>query len=326
MATVTKTLSLIVTAVRAEALDVLSVELRDPKGAALPPFTPGAHLELDIVSVPGRPPLVRHYSLSNDSRETDRYVVAVARAPNGRGGSAAMHDFIRVGSAVSARGPRNNFPLDKSADFHRFIAGGIGITPVLSMIHWCVANDKQWSLLYSARSKNRAAFFELLRAFGNNVRFHFDDEHQGSASDLGAELSSPLRGEHVYCCGPAPLMEAVRTICSDRDPDTVHFEWFSAESSSVSSVEAGEFEIILRRKGLRLPVPKDRSILHVLENHGVVVSNSCREGVCGSCETTVCAGQVDHRDHVLTKSEKALNQTMMVCVSRAISDTLELDL
>jgi tetrachlorobenzoquinone reductase len=317
---------LTVTAVRAEALDVLSVELRNQSGTHLPSFAPGAHLEVEVPGSRSGTTLIRHYSICNDNREQDRYVIAVARPLDSRGGSAAIHNLVRVGSTLCVRGPRNNFPLEQEAQFYRFIAGGIGITPIISMILWCVANNKRWSLLYCVRSKTRAAFFETLSAMKNNVRFHFDDESVPAVPDLKAELCRTVSGEHAYCCGPAALMHAVRDLCSERKPDSVHFEWFSPDPTTVADTAPSEFEVILRRSGLRFGVPKDQSILETLETNGISVPNSCREGVCGTCETTVCSGEVDHRDHVLSKSERMANKSMMVCVSRAVSSSLELDL
>ncbi|GAA0761414.1 PDR/VanB family oxidoreductase [Ideonella azotifigens] len=318
------TFTLSVAAIRAEALDIISVELRSHDGKDLSPFEPGAHLEIDVLQSGGGRHLVRHYSICNDSAEADRYVIAVARAAASRGGSAALHDLVKVGTSVNVRALRNNFPLTREAASYRFIAGGIGITPILSMIRWCIAAGKAWSLLYCVRSKVRAAFFEELNGMGESVRFHFDDE--SGLPNLQAELSDPKPGEHVYCCGPSPLMKAVESLCLNRDPDTVHFEWFSADASNVHQAEPAEFEVVLKRSGLRLSIPEDRSVLDVLDANGVVVANSCREGICGACETAVCGGVVDHRDHVLTKAERAAGQSMMVCVSRAMSPVLELDL
>jgi tetrachlorobenzoquinone reductase len=159
------TIPLIVTGVRAEACDVLSFELRDPNGKPLPAFSPGAHLEIDVPTAHGQS-LIRHYSISSDWRDADRYVVTVGRAAESRGGSVAMHHDVRVGTTLSVRGPRNHFPLKPDAEFYRFIGGGIGITPIMSMLRWCIANNKPWSLLYCARSKNRAAL--LRRTVAND--------------------------------------------------------------------------------------------------------------------------------------------------------------
>lgn len=319
------TLILNVSGVKAEALDIVSIELRQSDGGTLARFEPGAHLELEV-DRPGAQPLVRHYSLCNDCSESDRYEVAVARAAGGRGGSAAIHDFVRVGTAIRVRALRNNFALEKTAGFYRFIAGGIGVTPILSMIRWCIRNNKPWSLLYCARSRSRAAFYDVLRNLNGAVRFHFDDESVGMVPDLGAELDDPVAGEHVYCCGPSSMMSAVRNLCTTRDEATVHFEWFSGAESDAGAAPSAEFEVLLQKSGKRLGIPADRSILDVLEANGMQVPNSCREGICGACETTVSSGVVDHRDHVLSPSERACNQSMMICVSRAKGAFLELDL
>ncbi len=319
-------LRLKVTRFVAEAKDVVSLELRAAGGGPLPVFTPGAHLEITVPSIaPVSRPLIRHYSLCNDSRERDRYVVAVGRARQGRGGSDAIHDGLRVGTMLSVSPPRNHFPLVADAGHYRFIAGGIGITPILWMIRWCEANNKDWSLLYCARSRVRAAFHEELRAMGSRVRFHFDDEC-GGPPDLAQALIPNAPDEHVYCCGPEPLMLAVESRCAARPAGQVHFEWFSAkEIQGGAPGTAKPFTVRLRQSGLTLEVPADQSILDVMEVHGVSVPFSCREGLCRTCETPVHAGEVDHRDQVLSDAEKSANKSVLICVSRARGEHLELD-
>jgi vanillate O-demethylase ferredoxin subunit len=338
---------LAISAVRAQALDVISVELRDPRGMPLPPFAAGAHLEVDIASPQhGERPLIRHYSLCNSPNERDRYVVAVARLATGRGGSIALHDLVHAGLTLDVRGPRNNFPLVADAGFYRFIAGGIGITPILSMIRWCEDHGKQWALLYCARSRIRAAFYEDLLPFGDKVRFHFDDERHGQVVDMAMELSRAHAGEHVYCCGPQPLMKAVERQSAGRAAGSVHFEWFGAGAGAGTDpspdpnpdpvqsrrenppqdTRAESFEVVLRSSGKRIRIPPDKSILDVLEENDIAVPYACREGVCRSCETRLCSGEAEHRDYVLTAAEQAANRSLMICVSRARSAVLELDL
>lgn len=322
-----ETLSLVVSAVRAEALDVLSIELRDPRGGRLPPFSPGAHLEIEL---PGAgedgATLLRHYSLCNAYSETDRYQVAVGLAPNGRGGSRHVHAHIRVGTTISARPPRNNFELCEEAQHYRFIAGGIGITPILSMLRWCETNGKSWSLLYCARSRIRTAFYEQLSALGSGVRFHFSDEADGGLADLEAELAMNEANEHVYCCGPQSLMQAVRSAGAHRPADSLHFEWFSSAQPDGVNASADAFEVLVRSRGLRLRVERNKSILETLEEHGISVPFSCREGLCRTCETPLCGGVADHRDFVLSEQEQHAQTSLMVCVSRAKTPLLELDI
>ncbi len=318
-------LSLEVSDVRAEALDVLLVELRRAGGGALEPFTPGAHLEIELPNG-----AIRHYSLTNDWRERDRYVIGVGRAANGRGGSDFIHQSLRRGAMLISSPPRNNFALDLEAASHLFVAGGIGVTPIMSMVRRCEAEGRDWRLVYAARNAQRAAFYETLRGFGDKVRFHFDDQ-AGTVLDARRWLAERPDGQHVYCCGPQPLMRAVREAASHHPAQSVHFEYFVAPAAEPPGEAAdavprpGEFRVELRRSGLSLVVPADRSILEVLEANGVKVPFSCREGLCRTCETTVCAGEVEHRDYVLSTEERAKSKTMMVCVSRARSPVLVLD-
>ncbi len=313
-------LALRVTEVQAEARDVMLLELRAVEGGMLPAFEPGAHLEIELPNG-----LIRHYSLTNDWRERDRYVIGVGRASHGRGGSEFLHRSVRCGLPLTSSVPRNNFPLDPGAASYLFIAGGIGVTPILSMIRWCEAQGRSWRLVYAARNGQRAAFYETLREFGARVHFHFDDQARG-VLDVRRWLADERSGEHVYCCGPQALMQAVQSQALNRPAQNVHFEYFAAPDAAAPSTCAGAFRIDLRRTGKSLPVPADRSILEVLEANGIAVPFSCREGMCGTCETAVCQGEIEHRDHVLSQDQRAAGKSMLVCVSRARSPVLVLDL
>lgn len=315
-------LALALVDVRAQARDVVLLELRDPNGAPLPPFEPGAHLEITLPNG-----LIRHYSLINDWREREHYVVSVGRVADSRGGSSFVHQMLRCGTVLDVAVPRNNFRLDPGAESHLFIAGGIGITPILAMIRWCEANHQPWRLVYAARSAQRAAFCDVLRGFGAKVRFHFDDEHSGWL-DVSAVLADVRAGEHVYCCGPPPLMALVKKQAADLPDTRVHFEYFNAPvaDASAATAVAGSFRVDLRKSGLSLQVPPDQSILEVVEAAGLRVPFSCREGLCRTCETTVCEGEVEHNDYVLSQDERDAGQSMMICVSRARSAVLVLDL
>jgi len=321
-------MTLRVAGVRAEARDIMTFELRSLAGGVLPAFQPGAHLELEVADIEGSAQsLLRHYSLCNPATQRDRYVVTVALDATGRGGSRAMHAGWRVGSLVRARSLANHFELTARAPRYSFIAGGIGITPIRSMIHWCEDNGRAWSLLYCTRSRVRTAFLEELRAYGDRVAFHFADEHAGARADVHTAIDLLEPGEHVYCCGPASLMSAVAAASTARAPGSVHFEWFAAPQGGVAGGgETRPFEVVLRRSGLRLRVDADRSILDTLEANGISVPSACREGLCRTCETGLCAGEADHRDMVLSESERAAQTSLMVCVSRAHSNVLELDL
>jgi tetrachlorobenzoquinone reductase len=306
--------------VRAEARDVMTLELRSLGGEALPPFEPGAHLDLHLPNG-----LVRQYSLTNDWREHDRYVIGVGRAENSRGGSDYVHSQIRAGMQLKISSPRNNFPLDADVEKFVFIAGGIGVTPIMAMVRWCVANQKDWRLIYAARSRQRTAFYEELCAFDRNrVHFHFDDE-RGQVLDASAAISRWTESERIYCCGPDPLMNAVKSLTEHLPSSAVRFEWFTAPAAD-EDLPSDSFEVELARSKTKLVVPADKSILEVLEENGFEVPFSCREGLCGTCVTNVISGEPDHRDYVLSDEEREAGKLMTICCSRSKSPQLVLDL
>lgn len=313
-------ISLRVSDVRSEARDVMWFELRDPQGRELPPFTPGAHLELSLANG-----LIRHYSLCNDATERDRYCIAVGLARDSRGGSRHLHQSLRLGATVQVSAPRNHFPLELAAEGYVFIAGGIGITPIMAMVRHCLAAHRPFRVYYCARNRQRCAFYEELRAIApGHVVFHFDDEQDGRLFDARAAVAAAGSSAHLYTCGPEPLMKAVEAAAARHPADRVHFEWFTAAATDVAGDRP--FTVVLRQSGTRYEVPPGRSILEVLEDHDAGVPYSCREGLCATCRTSVLAGEVDHRDKVLSAAEKATHREMMICVSRAKSDVLELDL
>lgn len=313
-------LELVVAEVRCEARDVLALDLSAPGGVDLPPFTPGSHLE---VYLPGG--LIRHYSLCNDSRERHRYSIGVGLARDSRGGSRYIHQNLRTGTRLTVSAPRNNFPMEPNAPEYVFIAGGIGITPILSMIRQCIATHKRWKLYYCCRNRQRAGFYEELAALEpGSVHFHFDDEQEGRLFDASAALESLPDTAHIYTCGPGPLMTAVQTAAAKRPQDRVHFEWFTAAAVETSSDKA--FTVVLKASGKRFEVPPGRSILEVLEDNDAGVPYSCREGLCATCRTCVISGIPEHRDSVLSATERESNKEMMICVSRSKTDVLELDL
>ncbi|MFI7634901.1 PDR/VanB family oxidoreductase [Nonomuraea sp. NPDC049400] len=294
---------------------VVALDLRDPAGAELPAWTPGAHV--DLILADG---LVRQYSLCGDPADRTTWRIAVLREPGGRGGSAFVHDELHPGTTILARGPRNHFPFH-SAPRHLFIAGGIGITPILPMI---AAADSQWRLVYGGRTATSMAFArELQAAHGDRVVLRPQDEH--GPLDLDAILAGEPPDALIYCCGPAPLLEAVEQRCADRPSGTLRMERFTPKDPG-APVVAESFEVELAVTGRTLTVPPRQSILEVVEEAGVPILSSCREGTCGTCETTVLAGEVDHRDALLTPDERAANDTMFICVSRAACPKLVLDL
>jgi ferredoxin-NADP reductase len=311
-----------VVGVRAEARDVMRLELAATDGRALPEFEPGAHVVLRLPNG-----AARSYSLLNDWRERDRYVLGIGRAEGSRGGSSYVHAELRTGAEIRCAAPANNFRLQPDAAHYLFIAGGIGITPILSMIRWCEATGKPWTLVYAVRNRSRIAFYEELAPYGDRVRFHCDDEH-GGPLPVTQCMAGLTPNAQVYCCGPAPLMTAVKECGGGLPAEALHFEWFSApaDAPAISAAPAAGFWIDLQRSGGSLFVPEERSILDVLESNGHEVPFSCREGVCGTCETVVCAGEPEHRDYVYPESQRAALRSMLICVSRARSERLTLDL
>jgi len=302
-----------------EAEGVVSLTLRHPEGRDLPEWEPGAHIDLALGGG-----LVRQYSLCGDPADRTAWRVAVLREPHGRGGSAYVHDRLTEGTPVHALGPRNNFALVPSSRY-LFVAGGIGITPILPMVAAAEAAGARWTLLYGGRGRASMAFAERLAAsYGDRVRITPEDEY--GLLDLASYLADPVPGTLVYCCGPEPLLGAVEERCAAGWPaGSLHVERFKARQTGADA-PAGSFEVELRQSGLTLTVTPGRSILQTVEDAGVQVLYSCAEGICGTCETDIVEGEADHRDSVLTADEQAANETMMICVSRCRGSRLVLDL
>lgn len=317
-------MELVVTRLSREAEDVRGVELQAEDASELPAFTAGAHIDLYL---PGG--VVRQYSLLNDPQERTRYCLGIGLAPASRGGSRYVHQNLQVGHKVRVGPPRSLFGIEPAATEHVFIAGGIGITPILSMIRWCIARERPWRLLYGVRSRSRAAFLWDLAPHRRSVMLHVDEESQDGFADLRGFLDVAPPGAHVYCCGPSPLMNAVADagVQAGFASSALHFERFSGESR-VAKVENADkpFDIVLRQSGHRFTVPAGISILETLENHGMGIPCSCREGLCRTCEVPLLQGAADHRDYVLTDEERAANNTILVCVSRARGGELVLDI
>jgi vanillate O-demethylase ferredoxin subunit len=307
-----------IVAARREAVDIVSLELTPSPGESLPPFAAGAHIDAHLPD--GQ---IRQYSLVNSPRERNRYVIAVKLERNGRGGSRHLHERAPAGSRLRIGLPRNNFGLPPGDAPLLLIAGGVGITPIRSMIHEAEASGRSWRLHYAAHSRAHAAFFDDLARYGSDrVRFWFSEA--GERLDLAGALADFDAEMHLRCCGPARLMEELEAATASWDPARVRFEWFHAGSSA--DPPDLPFEVELRRSGRRLIVPAGATLLDVLRENGIDVPYACHEGVCGTCETRVLAGKVEHRDHLLSREERAQSQTMMVCVSRARSGKLVLDL
>ena len=305
-----------------EAESINSYELVPPDGGDLAPFTAGSHIDLHLKNG-----MIRSYSLVNDPRERHRYVIAVNKDTSGRGGSSLVHTTFRAGDIVSVSAPRNNFALCEDAEYSLLIAGGIGITPLMSMIRRLETLGRPWKLSYAARARRTAAFLGELDAVGPNAQpnlhFHFDDEHAGQPLDLaGIVANAPAHG-HLYCCGPVPMLEAFEKATVGRPAGHVHVEYFQAKQAP--AVEGG-FEVRLARSKRTVAVEPGKTILDAVLDAGIMANHSCSEGVCGTCETRVIEGIPDHRDLVLSAEEKAANKTIMICCSGSKSGTLVLDL
>ncbi len=312
----TTELSLTVAGRRTVADRVIALDLRDPAGAALPPWTPGAHI--DVILGSGRQ---RQFSLCGDPADATTWRIAVLRETTGRGGSQEVHDALTEGSPVRVRGPRNHFRLEPAGRY-LFIAGGIGITPILPMLAAAQSAGRPWTLDYGGRTGASMAFSQELAArYGTRVRIHPQDET--GLLDLPAILGQPADCTLVYCCGPSPLLDAVHQHCAGWPAGTLHTERFTPQPGTAPG-EA--FEVELAQSGLTLAVPPDRSILQTIQDAGLAVLFSCTEGTCGTCETAVLDGIPEHRDSVLSDEERAAADTMMICVSRSATAKLVLDL
>ncbi|MGW0040915.1 PDR/VanB family oxidoreductase [Rhodococcus sp. NPDC003348] len=305
-----------VTSKEPAAAGVVAVTLADPDGAELPTWEPGAHLDLVFGDI------TRQYSLCGDVTDETSLTVAVLREPNGRGGSAYVHDKLEIGDVIGVGGPRNNFTLT-AASSYLFVAGGIGITPLRPMLRSVDAQGLPWRLLYGGRTRESMAFGdELVAAHPDRVELRPQDEY--GVLDLAAALDAAPAGTAVYCCGPEPLLQAIESACRERDHVTLHVERFAAKQ--IDAREDGAFEVELGSSGSVVEVGASESVLDALQRSGVAVDFSCREGTCGTCEVAVLAGRPDHRDSILTEDEQAANDAMMICVSRSCTPRLVLDL
>ncbi|MDI1344573.1 MAG: PDR/VanB family oxidoreductase, partial [Pseudolabrys sp.] len=294
------------------------LELRGAAEASLPPFTAGAHITLKTPKG-----LLRKYSLCNDPAERDRYQVAIKREANGRGGSLDLIDNVKAGDTLMVAPPVNDFGLPPRGQDFLFIAGGIGVTPMMAMIHELRAAGKRFRLFYFNRTPEMTAFRERLSAaeLKDSVIIHYDQGDPARSYDLKPVLKERQNREHLYCCGPRPLMEAVRAMTDHWSPTAVHFEAFSEAETHKPTDRP--FNVRLGRTGKTVAVPADKTILEVLRDNGLDVPSSCETGTCGTCRTKMLEGVADHRDLVLAEHEKA--DTIMICVSRAKGDEITLD-
>lgn len=313
-----QTVRLRVAATEIEADDTRSFSLVPESGADLPEWAPGAHVDLHL---PGG--MIRQYSLCGDPADRGRWRIGVLREPAGRGGSAHLHDHVRTGTALEASAPRNNFPL-REATRYVFVAGGIGITPLLPMIRRAEVSGIDWALHYGGRNLARMAFLGELETYGDKVALYPEDE--SGLLPLDDIMRSAGQEGLVYCCGPEPLLAAAENAWRDRPSERLRIERFHPREVVTDPAADGAFDVRIHSTGRSVRVAGGQSILDVLAKAGLDVPSSCREGTCATCETGVIEGSVDHRDSILSEEEKEMGKTMMICVSRSRSAELTLDL
>ncbi len=304
--------------------DVVVLELTAQNGRDLPPWEPGSHVDLLLAGRDGSR-MERQYSLCGDPADRGRYRVAVLRETDGRGGSSVVHSDLSVGAALRIRGPRNHFPFEPPPGSPvTFVAGGIGITPFLAMTGAAAAAGCEFRLLYAGRSRRRMAFVaELTERYGDRVRVHTGDEQ--TRLDVRRTIDALPESAHLYACGPNRLITEIEAAWEPRPPSQLHVEHFEPREFGPPVWQA-PFEVELALTGVTVEVPLEQTILDVVESHGVLVVSSCRKGTCGTCETPVLEGDIEHRDSVLTPDEQEGADTMMICVSRAAGPRLVLDL
>ena len=303
----------------AAADGIAGFELRPLEGL-LPTFQPGAHIDVHMPNG-----AIRQYSIINGPGETDSYVIGVKREPDSKGGSTCMHETVREGDVLAISEPRNNFPLRRDAAKTLFIAGGIGITPLLAMAQALHHSGLAHELHYFAQDRVHLAFPERLESLGNALVPHLGLDAAETGKKLRGLLSSPGSNVHVYLCGPGPMLEAARKIAAEQGwPESaVHFEYFKNTNEIDDS---SSFEIALARSALTLQVPAGRTILEVMRDNGIDVPSSCEQGACGTCVATVIEGEPDHQDVYLNEAERRAGTKIMTCVSRAKSARLVLDI
>ena len=312
-----ETIEVLLTGIRMAARDTNLYTFERPDGGRLPSADPGAHIGVILPNG-----IERQYSLVQSGNDLAEYTVGVKRDANSRGGSVYMHDQLRVGLKLKIVPPRNNFPLKENADLVVLLAGGIGITPIYCMLKRLITLGRPWELYYSCRSRMDTAFLSELSKY-SQVHFHFDDEEQGRFLNVAGIVEKLPKNAHLYCCGPAPMLAAFEAATAHWAPEQVHVEYFTPK---FAAAQEGGFVVELARSKRELVIPPGKSILQAVREAGIQVPHSCEEGVCGACETRVISGTPDHRDTILTESERKESATMMICCSGSKSPRLVLDI
>ncbi|HEX5279650.1 MAG TPA: PDR/VanB family oxidoreductase [Micropepsaceae bacterium] len=311
------TIEVLLTCIRMIARDTNLYTFQRPDKAALPAAEPGAHIGVILPNG-----IERQYSLVRAGPQLKEYTVGVKRDLNSRGGSIFMHDQLRVGSRLPIVPPRNNFPLKDDAGLVVLVAGGIGITPIYCMVNRLIERGRKWELYYSSRTRLDAAFLDEL-AQHPATHLHFDDEEGGHFLNVPGIVDSLPRHAHLYCCGPAPMLAAFEAATAHWPAEQIHVEYFTPK---FAAAQEGGYIVELARSKRELVIPAGKSILQVVREAGIDVPHSCEEGVCGACETRVISGIPDHRDTILTESERKENATMMICCSGSKTPRLVLDI
>jgi vanillate O-demethylase ferredoxin subunit len=316
--TTDETIDVRLTAVHYGAAGTNLFEFRKVDGADLPPFTAGAHVDVNLPNG-----VIRQYSIASSQADRTRYLLGVKLEANGRGGSRFLHEQVRVGQVLTLSAPRNHFPLNESAALSILIAGGIGITPMLCMLDRLHTLGRDFRLHYAVRVREEALLGHV-DANDSRVLPHVDSERQGQVLDIAGIVAAAPADAELYCCGPAPMLDAFEAACASRPAERVHLERFSAPD--VVAATGGAYTVELARSKRSITVLPGRTLIQALQGAGIKVKVSCEQGICGTCETRVLAGTPDHRDSILSDSEKAANDTMMVCCGGSLSPTLVLDL
>lgn len=305
--------------------DIVKLTLVSVDGSELPTWEPGAHVEVALkADSESKNIMLRHYSLCGDYTCRDYWEVAILREQNGRGGSLHIHEIIKEGDVLSVSDPRNHFRF-KPRKKVLFIAGGIGVTPILPMVQKAEADGIDWRLVYLSRERNRLVYLDRFGAY-DQARIRLNGDVEDGFCNLQELLATCDSETSVYSCGPKPLLDALEKLY-DEQPEPVWeltIERFAASDAALD--QSGSFDVVINSTGKRFHIPEGQSILETLRAAGIKITCSCRDGVCGTCETGVLSGLPDHRDSVLSEEERADNDYMMVCVSRALSEELILDL
>ncbi|RYE43743.1 MAG: oxidoreductase [Hyphomicrobiales bacterium] len=310
-------LKLTVAALERAADGVMTVSLVGAANEPLPAWEPGAHVDLEVGES-----LVRQYSLCGDPKDRSAWRLGVLRENPSRGGSAWVHEQLAVGDQVLVRAPRNNFHLVEASSY-LFIAGGIGITPLLPMVRTLASRGADWRLVYGGRTEESMAFVDELAHFGDRVVLVPQD--RAGLLPLAELLGTPRPDTAVFCCGPEPLIAAVESAMTEWPPHSLHVERFHPRPDADAGPK-DTFEVELARTNITVTVGESETIAEALEAAGVETTTSCREGTCGTCETVVLEGEPDHRDSYLTEEEQEDNSVMMICCSRSKGCRLVLDL